>query len=150
MRGLRAQALGLDPAALGFRPSKYLQHVCAGFMELPMAAAVVTVVAIADGTTSLYFANGGGVIGAGRHESVKKATATFLLRLERLLEHLVPAPDQGSPAAGTVRFYARTYDGLLRADASEEELKAGAHPLAPLFLAGHGIIEAVRETQSRP
>lgn len=37
-------------------------------METAYPDAVVTLVALADGTTSLYFSNGGGIIGAGAHD----------------------------------------------------------------------------------
>jgi hypothetical protein len=37
-----------------------------------------TLICFIDGTTSLYFSDGGGIIGAGRHESVKNAVSTFL------------------------------------------------------------------------
>lgn len=39
---------------------------------------IVTMICFIDGTTSLYFSEGGGIIGAGRHESVKNAVSTFL------------------------------------------------------------------------
>jgi hypothetical protein len=37
-----------------------------------------TMICFIDGTTSLYFSNGGGIIGAGEHESVNKAVLSFL------------------------------------------------------------------------
>ncbi|PYG89029.1 hypothetical protein LY28_00849 [Ruminiclostridium sufflavum DSM 19573] len=37
-----------------------------------------TMICFIDGTASLYFSNGGGIIGAGQHEAVKKAVSTFL------------------------------------------------------------------------
>lgn len=39
---------------------------------------IATMVCFIDGTTSLYFSDGGGIIGAGQHESVKNAVSTFL------------------------------------------------------------------------
>ncbi len=39
---------------------------------------IATMICFIDGTTSLYFSEGGGIIGAGRHESVKNAASTFL------------------------------------------------------------------------
>lgn len=37
-----------------------------------------TMICFIDGTTSLYFSNGGGIIGAGQHEAVKNAVLKFL------------------------------------------------------------------------
>ena len=38
---------------------------------------VATLVAFADGTTSLYLTSGGGILGAGSHENVREAAARF-------------------------------------------------------------------------
>lgn len=37
-----------------------------------------TMICFIDGTISLYFSNGGGIIGAGKHDAVNKAVLTFL------------------------------------------------------------------------
>ena len=47
---------------------------------------VASLVSIADGTTSLYFSNGGGIIGAGQHQKVRDASA----RLIALVDILYP------------------------------------------------------------
>jgi hypothetical protein len=44
-----------------------------------------TMICFIDGTTSLYFSEGGGIIGAGQHEAVNKAVLTFLENCFRAL-----------------------------------------------------------------
>jgi hypothetical protein len=50
------------------------------------------------------------------------------------------------PSVGRVRFFLRTFAGTLTAEADEEDLGEGRHPLSPLFHAGHEVITAVRES----
>ena len=57
---LRSQALGATAQALGTKEQTFGVIMETGYPE-----AVVTLIALSDGTASLYFSNGGGVIGAG-------------------------------------------------------------------------------------
>jgi hypothetical protein len=150
IRGLRQQVLTIEPAALGLVPTGDRPNVWGVLMELGQRDALVTLVALGDGTTSLYLGTGGGVIGAGEHESVRKVAAAFLLETERSLDHLAPTTDSAMPKVGQVRFIARTFSGLRAAAAPERTLGEGRHPLAGLFFAGHRVIAAIRErTEAR-
>jgi hypothetical protein len=66
-RDLRQQVLTLDPAKIGL-PSSDKNQIHGVLMETGYPEAVATLVTIADGTVSLYFSNGGGIIGVGQHE----------------------------------------------------------------------------------
>jgi hypothetical protein len=46
-------------------------------MDWNIGSGVATLVAFRDGTTSIYLSSGGGVIGAGAHESVTRVAAVF-------------------------------------------------------------------------
>lgn len=72
--GLRCQVLALKPNDHGLSD----RQPFAVLMETGYEEAVATLAVIADGTTSLYFSNGGGVIGAGQHAAVRKASSDFL------------------------------------------------------------------------
>ena len=66
---LREQALRLTPDQLGDAvPTE--AGILALLMETAYQEAVATLVGVADGTTSLYFSNGGGFVGAGTHPTV--------------------------------------------------------------------------------
>jgi hypothetical protein len=47
-------------------------------VDMPRAGGYASLVALGDGTTSLYTSVGGGVIGAGAHEAVSAAAARLL------------------------------------------------------------------------
>ena len=107
--------------------------------------ATASVVALADGTTSLYLSSGGGVIGGGGNASVRQA-ADALLALAQRMTGEIRAPDDGSaPAPGEFRFHVVTADGARSATATVEKLGGGAHSLSPLFAATQDVITALRE-----
>lgn len=54
-------------------PSAELPRVFGVIMDTTFASGTVTLVALADGTASLYASTGGGVIGGGAHERVAVA-----------------------------------------------------------------------------
>ncbi len=64
---LRDNLLATKPSDVHLAPTEELPHVWATLMEMKISGNVVSLAAVAEGTTSLYFSNGGGIIGAGEH-----------------------------------------------------------------------------------
>jgi hypothetical protein len=62
-------------------------------VDIPSEGGFVTLVALADGTTSMYTSTGGGVVGAGAQEAVASANAE-LLRIIDSHSQLFPADDR--------------------------------------------------------
>jgi hypothetical protein len=148
-RGLREQALTVSPADIGLGEAGTRGRVWGVLMETGYPQAVATLVTLADGTTSLYFSNGGGILGAGGHAEVRQAGTELLAVAEAHRERFVRASETPLPPVGRVRFYLHTDDGVLTAEATEQDLGHGRHPLAPVFHAGHAVIAAVREATER-
>jgi hypothetical protein len=126
-------------------PTAERPHVWGILIETGYPQAVATLVALADGTTSLYFSNGGGVIGAGAHAIVRSTLPPFFATAEQQIASLAPTVAYPLPDTGHVRFYVRTFGGTLTADALESDLGNMRHALSPLFHAGHAVITAVRK-----
>jgi hypothetical protein len=153
IRELRDTALRLSPSEAGLSPSPDLPHVWGALMETGYPEGLATLVALADGTVSLYLGHGGGVMGAGEHASVREMARAFLRAAETHREALTPTADFPLPAVGRVRFYLLTFSGALTADADQTSLGEGRHPLSPLFYAGHDLLAEVRkasEASGRP
>ena len=146
VRDLREKALTVEPSEIRIAPSPGHERAWGLLMETGYAEAVATLVCLADGTTSLYFSNGGGIIGAGEHASVRDAAERFIAKAHSHLVDLAPSKDHAMPAVGRVRFHVRTFDGTRTADADEQDLGYGRHALSPLFHAGHEVITAIRES----
>lgn len=120
----------------------------AALMEVGLEGGTATLVAIADGSTSLYLSNGGGVIGAGEHASVREAASAFLRSASDHIDKLEATTDQPLPAEGSVRFYVNNGGSLRTAEVEEQELTKGVHALSALYAAGQKVLTAVRETSN--
>lgn len=150
MSEMRELAFTLPANQLGLEPGPGHTRVWSVLMETGYPEAVVSLVTIAEGTTSLYFSSGGGVIGAGEHATVRQMAERFIALVDDHVGEFEVADKHPLPDVGRVRFYVRTFDGLRMADADETELGEGRHTLSPLFHAGHAVITAVRETAPSP
>lgn len=146
IRRLREQAFRISAVDLALTPTPSRPHVWGAIMELGYPTGIATLLTFAEGTTSLYFSNGGGVIGAGDHAAVRDAADAFLDLVEAHLAGYGPVEETPTPRIGRVRLYARTFAGTLGAEATEEQLGENFHPLSPIFLAGHAVITAIRES----
>ncbi len=141
--GMRAQVLQLTAAALHL-PAR--PHVTiAAMMETAHAEAVASLVTIADGSASVYFSTGGGIIGRGEHESVRAPARAFLDLAAGSRAELQPTDSFPLPRPKQVRFYLVTTDGVLTGEAPEDAVGHMRHPLFPLFHSGHAVIAAMRQ-----
>jgi hypothetical protein len=140
---LRQQVLGLTPDQLG-GGSFAEEPILALLMETRYPEAVATLVAVADGTTSLYFSNGGGVIGAGTHAAVAEASERWLEAGRAALRDLPDVTDPALPADGMTQFLTVTPTALRGLAVPEAELGEGRHSLTPLFYAGQDVITQIR------
>ena len=71
--------------------------VLAVLMETGYPEAVATLVAVADGTASLYFSNGGGIIGGGAYAQVSAEALALIQVAKEQLATLDQADDHSLP-----------------------------------------------------
>jgi hypothetical protein len=144
--GLRQQLLNLTPDQLG--DGAFAEApIIALLMETGYRQAVATLVAVVDGTSSLYFSSGGGFIGAGTHAAVAEASRRWLETGRNFLPELPVITDPLLPTEGVTQFVAVTREGLRGTVEAEEELGGRRHRLSPLFYAGQDVITQIRLTQ---
>ncbi|HWA01249.1 MAG TPA: hypothetical protein VG841_13140 [Caulobacterales bacterium] len=139
---IRAQALSLTQTQLGVDADPY-----GLLMEIGYPPAAVSLFSAADGAASLCFSNGGGMIGAGEHQSVAAAAKKFVQAAGLHRHDMGAATEFPLPEPGETRFCVLTATGVLTAAAPEEALGRRRHPLWPLFYAGQDVLTAMRETQ---
>ncbi len=142
---LRLKVLNLNPKDIGIRKDEFPYPVYAVVMETGFADGSFTLASVAEGSTSLYFSNGGGIIGSGLHQSVRDASEYFLSGAQFLYQEAKIVTDFPRPAAGVVSFYFVTFDGVRLYSALEDELGNGDGDFSELFFAAHDVITELRK-----
>ena len=117
-------------------------------VDLGLGGAAITVVALADGTTSLYTSTGGGVIGAGARPAVAAASRALIAEAERGRALLAPGWSDVPIGEGEARLIALAPSGSAAATGWAGTLAAGGEPLSPMFGAANELITQLR-TASR-
>ena len=143
--GLRSRIFELDPSDVGLSGEGQPGDVWGVMFELGLPAATVTLIALIDGTTSLYTTGGFGILGGGAHPAV--VVANRKLREAAAAQLAAFRPDRGvdPPGPDDLRVRALTTGGRQVADAAQADLLDGTHPLSDLFFAGHTVITRLRE-----
>ena len=141
--GLRNQVLSLDPTQIGLKPDP-ANPIFGVLMETGYKDAVITLSTIGDGTVSLYFSKGGGIIGLGEHEGPRNACLSFLSFAKQFTSYLRPTKEFPLSQEGYTAFYFLTIDGVLISNAKEADLENNRLPLSPLFHKAQEVITEAR------
>ena len=149
IKALRGKVLSLSPHKIGLSQSDDSASVWGVLMETGYPEGLMTLVVLADGTTSLYLGHGGGIIGGGEHASVRKASRELLYNVGLYCGVLSPTKSFPYPNVGRVKFYVLTFTSTLTADANEDELGNGKHNLSNLFYASHAVISELRHIDEK-
>jgi len=113
-------------------------------METGYPEAVATLVSVADGAASIYFSNGGGIIGAGEHPQGKEYSLKLVESAKDYLKFAKPDKMHLLPKPGNTKFYFVTPKGVLAAEAKEDDLGNNKHKLSPLFHKAHELIYVIQ------
>jgi hypothetical protein len=143
--GMRQLALEQTPSAVSAEGTDH-PDVLGILVDIPSGADFLSITALADGTTSMYTSTGGGVIGAGAHESVRRATAALLRTLQAMIDQLPPSDEVTLPPADLVLVTVITPSGRRRGGIPIDAFW-GREPsgVVDLIAAVHEVISAVRE-----
>jgi hypothetical protein len=140
---LREQALSFGAAEIKAPPVVPGGRALGVIMDLGYDTAVVSVMGLADGTTSTYVSNGGARIGVGDHEAVAAASKRWV-EVAETAGPLAETDGDALPPDGTIRFNVLTTGPRLFAEAREDELGLERHPLHGLYAAGQAVIGEMR------
>lgn len=144
--GLREQILKLSRDKCGLPAIAAPTEPCAALMDWGVNAGTATVVAVADGTVSIYLSSGGGSIGGGQsHATIRDAGRRFLGLAKDSLSKMEKTDEYPLPGKGQVYFYVRTDAGVFTARTSQQEMSSHRHPLSALGDAAQEIITQYRQ-----
>jgi len=109
-------------------------------MELGYPDLTISLVALADGSCSVYLSDGTGAVGCGLYSEVRQMVSHMLNISQRMLPRCERVEQFPSPSASCARFYLLTGEGVFSTEASRLELDEGAVDIAELYYAGHNVI----------
>jgi hypothetical protein len=136
---LRNNVFNLKPEDIGLTREKS-PLVWGVMMELGYQEMVISLVALADGSCSVYLSDGSGAVGCGLYSEVRQSAANMLNVAQRMLSHCQPTIAYPVPAESQVRFYLLTSQGIFSTEASRHDMDEGMSDIAELYYAGHSVI----------
>ncbi len=142
--GLRDRVLRGTTASCGLAPSRGPTYPWGVLMDWTLANGTATVVALSDGSASVYLSGGGGYIGGHGQAPIRLAAERAVDIAQESKSHLKATDSYPLPERGQVFFYALTDSGVLAAKASEESLREDQHPLSKLGNAMQDVITQYR------
>lgn len=140
----RSLILRLDPAELGLVPTAASPHVWGVLVEMGYAVGNATLVALADGTTSLHYSTGGGLLGSSGYSPLAEASQALVAQAENYLQHASLSNDLPLPLAGQVKFILLTYSGIYAIESDEKSLSTDGHLLSPLYRTAQNTLAQLR------
>ena len=146
---LRSMVLTLNPNDIGLTRENFPYPVFALLVETGFSEGWFTLSSVADGTTSLYFSSGGGIIGGGEHEDVRRASGLLLSRAQHFVKPARKVTTFPTPEPGEVVFYFVTFEGVRAYSAPEDDLGNKKDEFSELFFAAHNVITALRKIEDK-
>lgn len=143
---MRGMVLKLKPPDIGEKDdSKILALV----MDMGFPEAAFTLIATVDGSASLYFSNGGGIIGAGGQPEGAAAAKALLADASKFVGKMTATKETPIVMPGMTTFYIITGKAVLTVSAKEDDFGEGRHAVSPLFHKAHELIAIIREIDER-
>lgn len=144
---LRRQALHI-PAAI-FADATMRSPVYGIIMDWHVGEGCITLACFATGESSVYFSNGGGIIGGQESESAVEAANRYLLEANQAYVSAKPVAHTELPAPNSVQFYFLTQAGRRHHSVAMQYLEDRSSPMLTLFEKANDLLTALRELQDR-
>ncbi len=143
--GLRQRALELKPEDIQIQLDGANQ-VYGAVVDIPATKAAVTLFCSFDGTISLYFSNGGGILGSGqKYETVRKAGMEFLYSAGQTLEYMEKVTDTAYCKNDNAVVYLLSESGTFRTEFNMGEQQTEKYKAFLNFLIQR-VLNALRES----
>ncbi len=140
---MREMAFNVKPADLNLKQEKPDQ-IYAVFMETGYEEAVLSLRCFAEGTISIYFSKGGGMIGIGEDQAARKTGLYFIKDAENYLKLSKLTTDYKLPEPGKTIFYILTFKGVYTYECPEKDLGNNKSEFSPLFFRAQDVITQAR------
>lgn len=147
---MRMRKRALDKVPANFVLEGHEDEPYGALMEMVISDSAVTLACFADGDAGLYYQSGGGMVGGGAHENVRKAAKDFLTLAGKAVPRMIKTANHPLPAPGRVRFYVLTPKGILTTETDREALaEESGNELSALFYSGQEVVAQMRQVQAQ-
>lgn len=148
-RELRRMMLQMPAEMSTLEPTPEFPQAFGVLMDWPTDEVTVTIVAMSDGTTSLYTTSAFGILGGIGQPPIREAGAQFLQLAQAAFAEASVTQDFGYPCRGNVRFWFLGYGEVRVRDGRQADLEQGDDQLAKLWASGQLVITRFREFMER-
>ncbi len=149
--GLRSLVLQGNRDNFGLGPASKPDQPFAVVTDFATSGGADTIVAIADGSASVYLDGGRSFIGGGQaHEAIHNAALKVVSVANEAQTLMHPTTEYPLPLSGQVNFYAVTDEGVFTASASEDDLRTHRSPLSKLADATQAIKSEYEKARKSP
>jgi hypothetical protein len=144
---LRRRVLRIKPDDIGLKQSSITNSAVWGVViETAHPDAVASLVALLDGSVSLYVSDGNGCIGCGNQREVRQAGANLLQIAVNALPLAIATDDIELPPSGVVRFYLLARDGVHCTQIRLEDINNADERLSQLYFSGQRTLATIEQT----
>jgi hypothetical protein len=143
---LRDQVLTTPPEVLGFASDAELPDVYGILVDWSLGDVVASILALRDGSASLYTTSTFGIIGGGGHAAVRAAAQGCVHVAAGCLAQSEAVTDFPLPAGDDVYFHLLTYADVRRCVADLDYLSDAGQPLHLLFDSAQEVLTQLRLT----
>jgi len=143
--GLRQLALDTKPEDIGVTLDNN-EQIYAAVVDLPLTNGIATLVCFFDGTVSLYYQNGGGMLGIGqKYEEVKKAGMSFLFSAGQTLQFIKPSQNFNLPVNNLISVYLKAKENTYKAEINISNIQSQEKHIQFLNFLIQNVLNYIRE-----
>jgi hypothetical protein len=146
--GLRNMALQATPGQMGLNPDADPSTVYGMVMDWPVTKGIITLVCFSTGDASMYTSTGGGMIGGGMQDAIKKTAKEFVQKAQDYLKLATKTDSTELPDAGRLQFCFLTPSGIFVGRESFSQIENDKSAWLPLFVQANEVITALRTTKA--
>lgn len=130
---MRKMAFSVSAEQLGLKLPKDSRKIYGIITDLDVGNGTATVITYLTGDASIYLSSGGGFIGAGQHESVKKVAKDFVNNSNSISSKGMKFKNSELPTKGNANFYFLSNEGQTRISENISKLNSGQSEFSNLF-----------------
>lgn len=149
MRQLRLHALTAPAGDFGIRPTTELPRTYGVLIDFPIDQQTATIVALGDGSASLYTTSTSGIIGGGTHESVKLVAKRLIAAADTFFDQGQATRAYPYPAPAKVRFYLLSFNGVRVIEDDLKAIESDRSAYSTLFWLGQEVLTMLRAVTER-